>query len=103
MLPDLEAIRAVERPDDRHCYLMLRFAGGLEVPSWRTSDGTLRLLALTLLAYLPEPPGISLIEEPENGVHPQAVAAIVQSLSSRRSTIASSPSPSSRTSGRWRG
>ncbi len=82
VLPDLEGIRAVERPDDRHCYLILRFAGGLEVPSWRTSDGTLRLLALTLLAYLPEPPGVSLIEEPENGVHPQAVAAVVQSLSS---------------------
>ncbi len=51
-LPDLEDIRTIERPDDRHRYLMLEYRGGLEVPSWMASDGTLRLLALTLPAYL---------------------------------------------------
>ena len=46
------------------------------------SDGTLRLLALTLLAYIPELSGVYLIEEPENGIHPRAVEAMFQSLSS---------------------
>ncbi|OAT82356.1 hypothetical protein A6M21_09435 [Desulfotomaculum copahuensis] len=46
------------------------------------SDGTLRLLALTLPAYLPDFKGIYLIEEPENGIHPRAVEAMFQSLSS---------------------
>jgi len=46
------------------------------------SDGTLRLLALTILAYLPEFKGIYLVEEPENGVHPTALETIYQSLSS---------------------
>lgn len=79
-LPDLEGIRTVERADDRHRYLMLRYRGGLEVPSWTASDGTLRLLALTLLAYIPELEGIYLIEEPDNGIHPRAVETMYQSL-----------------------
>lgn len=81
-LPDLIGIRTVERPDDRHRYLMLEYRGGLEVPSWMASDGTLRLLALTLPAYLPNLTGIYLIEEPENGIHPRAVETMYQSLSS---------------------
>ena len=81
-LPDLENIRTVERPDDRHRYLVLEYAGGLSVPSWMASDGTLRLMALTILAYLPGFSGIYLIEEPENGIHPRAVDTLFQSLSS---------------------
>ena len=45
------------------------------------SDGTLRLIALTLIAYLDEP-AIYLVEEPENGIHPRAVETVLQSLSS---------------------
>jgi len=81
-LPDLVGIRTVEREDDRHKYLMLRYSGGFEVPSWMASDGTLRMLALTLPAYLPSFKGIYLIEEPENGIHPRAVQTMFQSLSS---------------------
>lgn len=81
-LPDLENIRTVEREDDKHRYLKLVYKGGLEVPSWMASDGTLRLLALTLPAYLSEFQGIYLIEEPENGIHPRAVETLFQSLSS---------------------
>lgn len=81
-LPDLEDVRTVERPEDRHCYLLLRYRGGLEVPSWTASDGTLRLLALTLPAYLVGLQGVYLIEEPENGIHPRAVESVFQSLSS---------------------
>ena len=81
-LPDLEGVRTIERPDDRHRYLMLRYRGDLEIPSWMASDGTLRLLALTLPAYLPDFTGIYLIEEPENGIHPRAVETMFQSLSS---------------------
>ncbi|MCP4149127.1 MAG: AAA family ATPase, partial [bacterium] len=69
-LPDIESIKIMERPDDRHRYLMLQYRGGLDVPSWMASDGTLRLLALTLPAYLPDLTGVYLIEEPENGIHP---------------------------------
>mgnify|MGYP001025888321 CR=1 FL=1 len=81
-LPEIENIGTVERPDDRHRYLVLCYSGGLKVPSWVASDGTLRLLALTLLAYLADFRGVYLIEEPENGIHPRAVETMFQSLSS---------------------
>lgn len=81
-LPDIENLRTVLREDDRHRYLVLEYRGGLSVPSWMVSDGTLRLLALTLPAYLPDFSGICLIEEPENGIHPLAVETVFQSLSS---------------------
>ncbi|HWE95147.1 MAG TPA: ATP-binding protein [Tepidisphaeraceae bacterium] len=81
-LPDIEQIRTVERTDDKHRYLVVRYSGGVEVPSWMVSDGTLRLLALTLPAYLPNLHGLFLIEEPENGVHPKAIETVIQSLSS---------------------
>ncbi len=81
-LPDLKNIRTVERKDDRHRYAVLCYANGLEVPSWLASDGTLRLLALTLPAYLVNFSGVFLIEEPENGIHPRAISTVYQSLSS---------------------
>lgn len=81
-LPDLKSIRTLERKDDRHRYLILEYESGLEAPSWVVSDGTLRLLALTLLAYVPGTDGIYLIEEPENGIHPRAVETVYESLSS---------------------
>lgn len=82
VLSDLENIRVVDRREDRHAYLMLRYHTGVEVPSWMASDGTMRLLALTLLAYLPDNREIYLLEEPENGVHPLALEGICDSLSS---------------------
>ncbi|MFH0800225.1 MAG: ATP-binding protein [Pseudomonadota bacterium] len=81
-LPDIKDIRTVEREDDRHRYLITKYSGGLDIPSWMASDGTLRLLALTLPAYLPDFTGVYLIEEPENGIHPRAVETVYQSLSS---------------------
>jgi predicted ATPase len=81
-LPDIENIRTIERPDDKQRYLLVCYKHGLEVPSWMVSDGTLRLLALTLPAYLSDFSGVYLIEEPENGIHPRAVETMFQSLSS---------------------
>ena len=81
-LPDLKSIRTIEREEDKHRYLALVYNGGLEAPSWLVSDGTLRLMALTLLAYIPGLSGIYLIEEPENGIHPRAVETVYEALSS---------------------
>lgn len=81
-LPDIGDIETIERPEDRHRYLLIRYQGGAEVPSWLASDGTLRLLALTIPAYLSDIDGVFLIEEPENGIHPRAIETVLQSLSS---------------------
>lgn len=80
-LPDIENISTNERSEDRHRYLVIEYKTGLQAPSWVVSDGTLRLLALTILAYIPDLTGIYLIEEPENGIHPRAVETVFQSLS----------------------
>ena len=80
-LPDLVGVRTIERDEDRHRYLKVLYANGLEIPSWLTSDGTLRLLALTLPAFLKDFDGVLLIEEPENGIHPRAVETVFQALS----------------------
>lgn len=81
-LPNIVDVSITMRDDDRHAYLNVHYAGGLKAPSWIISDGTLRLMALTILPYLPDFDGIYLIEEPENGIHPTAVQTIYQSLSS---------------------
>ncbi len=81
-LEDIRDIQTVERPEDKHRYLVVEYANGAIVPSWLVSDGTLRLLALTIPAYLPKLEGTFLIEEPENGIHPRAIETVIQSLSS---------------------
>lgn len=81
-LPDIQDIGTIERPEDLHRYLVVTYNNGASVPSWLVSDGTLRLLALTVPAYLSDLGGTFLIEEPENGIHPQALETVLQSLSS---------------------
>ena len=82
LLPNVKNVTTREREEDRRRYLVLSYDNGLEVPSWLVSDGTLRLMALTILAYVPDLSGTYLIEEPENGIHPHAIENVIQSLSS---------------------
>lgn len=80
-LPDLVSIGWARRQADNAEYLLLRHENGLEAPSWVLSDGTLRMMALTLPAFLPPEPAVYMVEEPENGVHPKALEIILRSLS----------------------
>ena len=82
VLQDLEKVEIAERPEDRAFYLTLTYRNGISVPAWLLSDGTLRLLALTLLAYLPSQNQVFIVEEPENGIHPRAIEAVFQALRS---------------------
>jgi len=81
-LPDISDVRTVERGEDKKRYLKVRYTNDIEVPSWLVSDGTLRLLALTIPAYIRDLQGVFLIEEPENGIHPKAIETVFLSLSS---------------------
>ena len=85
-LPDFDHFTERMQPWDGHRYLNVHYRNGLEVPSWLVSEGTLRFLALTLLAYLHNPTGPYLIEEPENGIHPGNVETVFESLSSMYET-----------------
>lgn len=81
-LPNIERIELKEREDDHHVYFRIYYLGGYQVTSSGLSEGTLRILALTILPYLKNLPAIVFFEEPENGIHPRAVEAVLQSLSS---------------------
>jgi hypothetical protein len=81
-LPQIVDIEVREREDDHHAYFVVSYRGDFKVPSSGLSDGTLRILTLTLLPYLSKQPGILVTEEPENGIHPRAIEAVLQSLSS---------------------
>jgi predicted ATPase len=83
-LPQVERIRMIEREEDHHAYFAVEYTGGYRVTSSGLSDGTLRILTLTLLPYLEEAalPRLLVTEEPENGIHPRAIETVVQSLSS---------------------
>lgn len=80
----LQDIQVTERPDDRHLVLAARFGGGhvAPVPSWLLSDGTLRLMALSILSYSSRPgqSTVYLVEEPENGLNPLAIQAAFEAI-----------------------
>lgn len=49
-------------------------------PARALSDGTLRFLALAVLQHDPETRGVLCLEEPENGIHPKRIPAILELL-----------------------
>jgi predicted ATPase len=48
--------------------------------SAQMSDGVLRLLAIASMLYLDKIPSVLMLEEPENGIHPQIVKEVIQVL-----------------------
>ena len=51
-----------------------------ELPAAQVSDGMLLVLAYLTILYLPHPPRVLLIEEPENGIHPKRLQDVLQIL-----------------------
>lgn len=80
VLPNFEHVEARQREDDQFAYMRVHYRNGLIVPGHSLSDGTLSLLALTILPYLPNVPRYIAIEEPENGIHPKAIEAVLEML-----------------------
>ena len=71
----------IER-DERRELLTLRVKNeeGTFHPARALSDGTLRFLALAVLESDPHIQGVLCLEEPENGIHPARIPAILQLL-----------------------
>jgi predicted ATPase len=67
-------------PDQVHevFTLFLRERGGLTLPARVLSEGTLRFLALCVLLEDPTVTGLICMEEPENGIHPANLPAMVR-------------------------
>ena len=80
-LPLVESVEGRTREDDGLAYLEVGYSDGLKVKSSGLSDGTLSILALTILPFLKNVPTFVAVEEPENGIHPKAIEAVLESLS----------------------
>ncbi len=50
------------------------------IPATRLSDGTIRFIAILAVLLAPDPPPLVCIEEPELGLHPDAVAMVAEVL-----------------------
>lgn len=74
-----EQIPLLERSDGKGLYFAFDNGGPL-VSASQVSDGVLLVLAYLTILNLPEPPSIVLIEEPENGIHPQRLRDVLQIL-----------------------
>ena len=80
LIDDVRAVR-VDRDEQREL-LTLQVTGRDQTrhPARSLSDGTLRFLALTVLALDPEAQGVICLEEPENGIHPERLPAMLRLL-----------------------
>lgn len=70
--------------DEKRQLLTLQVVGkdGTSLPARSLSDGTLRFLALAVLDLDHTETGLICLEEPENGIHPERIPAIIELLQS---------------------
>jgi len=76
---DPEQVTMLNKADGKGLYFELKGSGQL-VPASQASDGTLLVLAYLSILYLPKPPRLLLVEEPENGIHPKRLRDILEIL-----------------------
>jgi YD repeat-containing protein len=79
----IDDVRSVHVDRDERRQLLTIYAmgrDGTSYPARALSDGTLRFLALTVLSIEPNSRGVICLEEPENGIHPQRIPAMIQLL-----------------------
>jgi hypothetical protein len=77
------AVRRAVRPDGLHTANVAEgkaiyfesHSGAIRAQ--HASDGAVLLLAFLAVAHLPEPPGLLLIEEPENGIYPERLEQVI--------------------------
>jgi len=74
-----EQVTMLNKADGKGLYFKMKESGQL-VPASQASDGTLLVLAYLSILYLPQPPRLLLIEEPENGIHPKRLREILEIL-----------------------
>ena len=71
----------IDRDEKRQLLtLQVKDRNGTTYPARALSDGTLRFLALAVFELDPTSQGVICLEEPENGIHPARIPAILQLL-----------------------
>ena len=80
LLDDVDELQVRDDPQTETLTLEVRGRDGIFHPARSLSDGTLRFLVLATLSLDPDVKGVICLEEPENGIHPERIAMIVQLL-----------------------
>ena len=79
-LPEFDHILFETPETGQRAFLLRTRKGHHALPARDLSQGTVLALAILTLAYLPEPPSLIGIEEPERGVHPRLLRKIQTAL-----------------------
>jgi predicted ATPase len=79
-LPEFDRI-LFDTPSSGHRAFLLRTRKGRHaLPATDLSQGTLLALTILTLAYLPDPPPIVCLEEPDRGIHPRLLRHVQDAL-----------------------
>jgi len=79
-IPEFDHV-VFDMPQPGQKTLLLRTrTGGHRIPASQLSQGTLLALAMLTLAYLPNPPTIVCLEEPDRGIHPRLLRDVQEAL-----------------------
>ena len=82
LINDVDSI-SIDRDEKRQLLtLLVQARDGTSHPARALSDGTLRFLALAVLNLDHQTKGLLCLEEPENGIHPERIPAILKLLQS---------------------
>lgn len=80
LIDDVREVRIRDDESSQNYVLEIRGRDLVFHPAASLSDGTLRFLVLAVLAITPSPQGVICLEEPENGIHPERIPAMIQLL-----------------------
>lgn len=80
ILPNVTEVNVYDDKANRQFIIKIKGDDGIEFSSRVLSEGTLRLLALSVLLYDNKHTGLLCFEEPENGVHPCRIKDIAKLL-----------------------
>ena len=79
-LPEFDHVLFETPETGQRAFLLRTRKGHHAIPARDLSQGTVLALAILTLAYLPDPPSLIGIEEPERGVHPRLLRNIQTAL-----------------------
>ena len=79
-LPEFDSILFDVPAEGDRCISLRTRKGGHTISAEDLSHGTLIALALLTLAYLPQPPSLVLLEEPDRGLHPRLMRDVKDAL-----------------------
>lgn len=80
LVGNIDSIEVVEDSVRETYSIVVTDKSGMRIPARSLSDGTLRFLALAVMEQDAQATGVICMEEPENGIHPKRIPAMVRLL-----------------------